>query len=714
MPEPYRVLVVANFPVNFSDGAAKRLVSIATNGPRCGVFTLVTVDSEQPLPYGFNLSDLERAATVVTVDPNRFTIQDGDFRDFALAPDLPPDTDVFNEIVEKVGDSAKRATTVKVPFARIAPPSTAWWSQSTSEGIAVPIGVTGATKRRQLALGKGTSQHALIAGKTGSGKSTLLHVLITNLALTYSPEEVELYLIDFKKGVEFKTYAQHQLPHARVIAIESEREFGLSVLQGLDDEMTRRGKLFRSVADAYGDVQNVAAYRQKTKQPLPRIMLIVDEFQEFFSDDAPLAQQAGQILDRLVRQGRSFGIHVLLGSQPLSGAYSLNRSTMDQMAVRIALQCSEADSRLILSDDNPAARLLSRPGEAIYNDANGLVEGNDPFQTVWLEDEEREVYLDGLHALAQSHRPTPGHRQIVFEGNAPADAAKNDPLADLVRVPSWPAAPRAIPAWLGEPIAIKEPTAAVFRRQAGSNLLVVGQHEEAALGMMMTAILSLAAQHAPTLEAGRFSILDLTPTDAPHVNRLKDLLSRLPHFPGTAQLAGRRDVPRVIAEVAEEVDRRLAADETSAAPIYLFVYGLMRARDLRQDESLGYSSFDSSYGDEPATPNPAKQFTAILREGPDLDIHTVVWCDTLANLNRTLDRRALSEFDMRVALQMGEDDSSNLVDSPAASRLGPHRALFFSEEQGRLEKFRPYGLPDEAWLGWVGEHLRARAAPSVT
>src|SRR5207253_774321 len=93
------------------------------------------------------------------------------------------------------------------------------------------------------------------------------------------------------------------------------------------------------------------------------------------------------LLDRLVRQGRAFGVHVLLGSQSLGGAYALARSTLGQMAVRIALQCSESDAHLILSEENSAARLLSRPGEAVYNDANGLVEGNHFFQVVWLADE---------------------------------------------------------------------------------------------------------------------------------------------------------------------------------------------------------------------------------------------------------------------------------------------------------------------------------------
>src|SRR5262249_17856752 len=233
-----------------------------------------------------------------------------------------------------------------------------------------------------------------------------------------SPDEVELYLIDFKKGVEFKTYAAHELPHARVVAIESEREFGLSVLQRLDAELRARGEHFRAVG-----AQDLSAYRQAAPGArAPRTLLIVDEFQEFFVEDDRLAAEAAQLLDRLVRQGRAFGMHVLLGSQTLGGAYSLARSTIDQMAVRIALQCSEADAHLVLSKDNAAARLLSRPGEAIYNSANGLIEGNDLFQVVWLPDERREQILAQLDKRAA---PKKRESQLVFEGNAPAEVQKN-------------------------------------------------------------------------------------------------------------------------------------------------------------------------------------------------------------------------------------------------------------------------------------------------
>jgi hypothetical protein len=86
-----------------------------------------------------------------------------------------------------------------------------------------------------------------------------------------------------------------------------------------------------------------------------------------------------------------------------------------------------------------------------------------------------------------------------------------------------------------------------------------------------------------------------------------------------------------------------------------------------------------------------------------------VWCDTLNNLQRSFDRQTLRELAMRVVFQLSVADSSNLIDNPAASKLGVHRALFANEDEGRLEKFRPYGVPPEEWLARVGDELARRA-----
>ena len=691
--EPFRFLVVADFPVRFNEAAARRLLSIAESGPRCGVHVLVSVDTRQEMPQGIDLKDLERHCAVLRWREGRVRWHDPDQGNFPLTLDEPPPPDVFSEVVRVAGRNAEGASRVEVPFSFLAPSPERVWRADSAEGVAIPLGRAGATKIQQLKLGSGTAQHVLVAGKTGSGKSTLLHAMIVSAALQYPPDQLELYLIDFKKGVEFKAYVTHQLPHARVIAVESEREFGLSVLQRLDEELKVRGDLFREAG-----AQDVASFRRaRPDRPMPRILLVVDEFQEFFVDDDKLAQEAALLLDRLVRQGRAFGIHVHLGSQTLAGAYTLARATIGQMAVRIALQCSEADASLILSDDNTAARLLSRPGEAIYNDANGRLEGNDIFQVVWLPDNERERYLRGMSELALQ-RGIPLVPPIVFEGSAAPDPAANEPLNALLDAPSYPdPMPRTGTAWLGAPIAIKGPTAVTFRRQAGAHLLIVGQNDEAALGLMLTALLGLAAHR---LDA-RFTVLDGTPSDDQRAGRLAQLLELLPH---EANAPSWGQIDASIAEVANEAARRRDLGVTDAPPWYVAIHDLQRFRMLRKaDDDF---SFSSSPSDQPASPG--ENLGTILRDGPVHGVHTLIWSDTLNSLNRTFDRATLRELEHRVLFQMSSGDSSTLIDSPLANRLGMQRALLVSEEAGLSEKFRPYAPPSPTWLRDAARRLRQR------
>jgi DNA segregation ATPase FtsK/SpoIIIE-like protein len=506
----------------------------------------------------------------------------------------------------------------------------------------------------------------------------------------YSPDEVEFYLVDFKKGVEFKTYATNDLPHARAIAVESDREFGLSVLQRIDAELARRGELFRKAG-----VQDLASYRAATNEKMPRTLLIIDEFQEFFSEDDKLAQDSAVLIDRLVRQGRAFGIHVLLGSQTIGGTSGLSRSTIGQMAIRIALQTSEADSQLILGDNNSAARLLARPGEAIYNDAGGLVENNSPFQVAWLPDDQRDSYLKAVREKVKSNGGiTRREPAIVFEGNAPADITKNRRLLAVLQSKELPSnqPPRA---WLGDPVAIKDPTAVTFRRQAGANVMMVGQQEEAAMALMASAITSLAAQNP----SAKFCVLDGAPADSPLAQvmpRVRDAL------PNDVKLIEYRATEEAIAELYGEFQHRQSAGGANPPPIYLLVYGLQRYRALRKSED---SSFSFGSSDEEKKPQPDKQFTEILRDGPPAGIHTLVWCDTAAALERTLERSAMREFDNRILFQMSAADSSNLIDSPLGNKLGANRALLYSEEQGTSEKFRPYALPSDRWLAYVKQQL---------
>jgi len=679
--EPYRYLVIADFPANFTEDAAARLTSIIDAGARCGVFVVMLVDPAAKLPPGFDLRELRSRAIVLEGRrEGGFRVNDPGMRDLPFEPDAPPGETQTVELLRMVGEGAIAAGRVEVSYSVVEPREDQYWSRSCAEELRVPVGRAGATKAQELRLGRGTSQHVLVAGKTGSGKSTLLHVLATSAMLWHAPSEVEFYLVDFKKGVEFKPYASGELPHIRAVAIESDREFGLSVLQRLDGELRRRGDLFRQRG-----VQSLSQFRERfPDDAMPRSILIIDEFQEFFVEDDRIAQDASLLLDRLVRQGRAFGIHVLLASQTLSGAYTLARSTVGQMAVRIALRCSETDSYLILSEDNGAARLLARPGEAIYNDANGLVEGNNPFQVAWLDDDERHVVLDKVAALARRHR-VHFEEPVFFEGNAAADPARNRQLRRAAREHARPIAPLA---WLGEPVSIKEPTGAVMRRRGGANLLIVGQRSETAAAMLASAAISLAAQHdADGPRAASFLVVDGTPEDDPLSGRIAQALAPLPH---AVRPISWRDAPNAVAEAHAAMLEREAANRTDGPAVYLVLHGLHWLRSLRRREDDLSFSFDK----EDKGPAPDQQLKRVLIDGPRLGVFVLAWCDTVGSLTRAMDRASIAEFGNRVLMQMSANDSSMLIESTSAARLGLHRAIFFDEERGAEEKFRPYGLPE--------------------
>jgi DNA segregation ATPase FtsK/SpoIIIE, S-DNA-T family len=691
--EKYHVLVIADFPVGFSESSLRRLQSIAVSGPRCGVFLLVHRDRRQSVLDEAVVDDLREHSNWFEARPNGYQFGGLRWSGVKLIWDRHPDSQAAIDIIHQVGKASVDSNRVEVPFSQVVPKADELWSLETGSTLRVPIGRTGASKLQYLVLGKGTQQHALIAGKTGSGKSTLFHVLVTNLALWCRPDQVEFYLVDFKKGVEFKCYATHRLPHARVVAIESDREFGLSVLERVDQELRRRGDLFRQ----HG-VQDLASFQKlEETEPLPRTLVLIDEFQEYFVEDDRVAQNAAVLLDRIVRQGRAFGIHVILGSQTLGGAYTLARTTFAQMVVRVALQCDEADSYLIMDENNSAPRLLSRPGEGIYNDSGGAAEGNSPFQTVWLSDSERDSYLSQVSALVDE-RQWKGAEPVVFEGNAPAKVEENQELASRLR--SCPEGLPSLPeAWLGAPNSIKGPTAATFGLQNGSHLLVLGQNEEMALSLVLCSLVSLAAQYP--VDAAEFVIVDAFPDHS----RQREILDRvLAVLPQRTRTLRDNSLDELMAGLGRDLDIRSGTTETSPAT-FLVVIGLQSFKKLRPEDE-----FSLSVSDDSTEINPGDVLDRIVKEGPSVGVRALVTVDSYNSSQRFLSRKALSEFEMRVLFQMSANDSAALIDSTKASQLGLHRALFYNERKGHLETFRPYAMPDGDWLAKVGRSLAGRAS----
>ena len=676
--ERYHFLVVADFPHGFSELAAKRLLSIAASGARCGVFLLIHHDQRADPPQGFRIDDLRRACLCLQSGIDGFHLKETTVKGLGLTLTKPPSPDLFARWIHQLGAANRDSNRIEVPFSFIAPSEEECWTITTAAELRVPIGRSGATKLQYLALGRGTCQHALIAGKTGSGKSTLFHIIVSNLSLWSSPDEVEFYLIDFKKGVEFKCYADRGLPHARVIAIESDREFGLSVLQRLDEELRRRGELFRAAG-----VQDLAGYRSKpSAETMPRTLLLIDEFQEFFTEDDAISQQAAVLLDRIVRQGRAFGIHAILGSQTLGGAFTLARATLGQMTVRIALACNEADAYLIMDDSNPAPRLLTRPGEGIYNDRAGAAEANSPFQVVWMDEDERNELLDHVAALdrEQGGKARP---RVVFEGNAPAEVTAEPLLAERLR--SAPA--RGLPqVFLGAPNSIKGPTEVTFAKQSGNHLLIVGQRDDAVDALIVVSLRLLRAQFGDGIRLVLIDSRFATPDDSPFRLAVEHI--------GGIECPDAHGMAPLLAELASGLKAAVdGAGTDPEKPVVLFIPNLHRHRKLRHEDDYSFSL------DAEAEAKPSDSLQEIILEGPPWGYHLVTSLDSYNNVTRTLGRKAAGEFEKKVLFQMSAADSASLIDTGKASELGLNRALLYDEAAGTIEIFRPYTMPGMEWFG---------------
>ena len=687
--EAYRVLILADYPQGISDESVRRLRRLIEAGSRCGIYVIIGHDLSLPGPIDPNQSELRGQIDRIiwSNEKGRWSWINHPLDRFDIRWDSPPDAETATRLVREVGARARQAMRVEVPFSVVAPADGAIWSQSTARGVDIPLGRAGARQLQSLKLGEGTSQHVLLAGRTGSGKSTLLHAIVTNAALRYSPDELELYLIDFKKGVEFKNYATRNMPHARVVAVESEREFGLSVLEKLDRELTERGERFRRAG-----VQDVAGFRANVPgELLPRILLVVDEFQELFNEDDRIASDSAALLDRLVRQGRAFGIHAILGSQSMAGAYAIARSTMGQMGVRIALQCNESDSRLILSEDNPAARMLSRPGEAIYNDANGLVEGNHLFQAVWISDQDRETRLAAIHKTAAEkgwHRREP---MIVFEGQATGDLARNKYLSQAFAVRgSLPES--AVPVfWPGETVTISDPPPVRFGRETGANLLVVGRQGPDVRAMLASGLLGVAA-------TSRSAIVKIAESPTAGETGLADLVKDLPI---KVERIAPASLKAELTNIWNDLHDRQDDPGKAGAPLILVINDIARLRDLRKsDDDYGFGGFG---GGAPPAPSPTKMVYEILRDGPAVGIHTIFWTDSAISMQNCSERNSMNEFGTIIVYQTTAADSTHFLDNAAATKLQRWQALLVRPVESESTKIRPYGLLEEsAWREWLG------------
>ena len=660
---PYHVLVLAGLPAGLDGQAAELLTDLARNGPRAGLYILATLDPGLPPPRGFDPGALTPLSTNLGLDPHGdLTWDDPDFGRSVIEPDQMPLASRANPWLDAVGAAASSAAR-ELTFGRIAIGPGRRWAGATTDGLDVQIGVDGKGEPQRFVMGVRGVHHGLVGGDVRMGKTNLLHVLISQLALYYPPEELELYLLDFKE-VEFDAYLTERLPHARAITSRTDREFGLSMLRRFHDEIDRRARLCREAR-----VTDLPDYRRETGQVLPRALVIMDEFQVLFSEEDRLAREAGRLLADIAKRGAAFGLHLLLATQSPGGPLAAYlRPVYEQMALRIALGCTQPSvSQAILGEGNDAATRLVHAGDAIYNDRRG--EGDNPVMRIaFLPTRERLALIAAIRELGGGREYPP---PASFDPDAPADFAPAFPG-------HWPAPGATMEAWLGEAIEIKPATSATFERYVRSNLLIVGG-EEHGHGLLLATALSAAVQRSPA--DVDFTVAEFTRPSSPSHGFFHPL-RQLPH---EVRIADRRTAGAALDDLLDDLDARLAETGGAARPERFFlIAGLHRWHELLAEGDYGRPSETSA------------RLVRLADKGPDAGIHVVAWSDGYATAERALRRAGLAHFGLRAVLRVPSPaESDSLLGVSAAASLDDDRALYRDTEwpAEQVEKFKPYSVP---------------------
>ena len=253
-------------------------------------------------------------------------------------------------------------------------PEKQWVRREGRARLAAPFAVTPEGRPVVLDIKESAQQgmgpHGLLIGATGSGKSEVLRTLVLALALTHSPEQLNLVLVDFKGGATFAGMAD--LPHvsAMISNLESELSLVDRMQDALQGEMVRRQEMLRQAGN-YANVSDYEADRLAGKHeypPLPALFIVLDEFTEMLM----AKPEFGEVFIMIGRLGRSLSVHLLLASQKMDLGKA--RGLESHLSYRIALKTfTENDSREVLGIPD-AAKLPPLPGSGFLKaGGDGLV-----------------------------------------------------------------------------------------------------------------------------------------------------------------------------------------------------------------------------------------------------------------------------------------------------------------------------------------------------
>lgn len=724
---PHLFFIMDAYPEGFHDSSRKKFEKIISNGARCGISVIVTMDKGAVEGFVASMRNLGLKGNeygLIFCGKNEEELVFDTIRGPFLINDMYERRQPYVESVLRILEASRNVDNrfesvfdLSVPFGQM--DSTKW--------VTVPFTINARGKVGSLCLGSHTYYaNALLSGSAGSGKSTLLHMLINSIIMNYTPEDVQLWLVDYKL-VEFFCYTQGTPPHIKFIGLDRSSEFTYSFIDHIKTEMDRRLKLFTE-----SGVANIVDYKKKYgKDSLARIIIIIDEF-HVMTNQIQGTEYAVK-LEEFLKEARAAGMTCVFSDQVVStGLRGLTEAGRMQIRTRLAMSNDdpqEIKETLALSGGEWNIRPMGQGEVTIKRYVDGInAEGNKVTQVSL--DCEKVIYISGemreiVCARAAEAFPK-GEEPLIVNGKARA-------AADWKMIEAYDEEnERDGRSWLhlGKPSNLEKCFCIRLLRNFGQNVMSIGADADLQASLLFHAIASF--RHQPDRKI--YILAD--ESDDIYV-KYESRIRKLGREPDVELVNDYEGICRTVCELQQEMYSRrkrqkpenimvfwLGLDNMALEfsyyppnkPASLAQIGGTASRKKRTATSIedSLSEFDKSFAamfgetmdsaenelqpedeteEEETLYNASEDIGELTGEGPKRGIHHFVLLPSVLPLKKARFIR-LENFVCKIGFQMDDDSSLDYFGkSRLTKELSPEQAVYY--DGGKIVRnFLPYMLTE--------------------
>ena len=560
-----------------------------------------------------------------------------------------------------------------------------------SNGIYIDVGRKGKDEM-QFYLNLVSHVHSFIIGQSGSGKSVFLHNIIGGAMLKYAPEDLQLYLLDFKLGgVEFNRYKGAK--HVKALLVDnSDPQVTLEILRELRGSMTERGKLLRSAG-----VNNIGEYNKIHQQDrIPHVLVVADECHEMFKADDSIPRlvrnEISDIVIKIAKEGRSQGVHLVFATQTLSGT-EISSEIINNVSDFYLLKCAQTDSERLVPNSSAITSELST-GQIYYHHVDEQVK----FQAYYTDKQMAEKLIATIVEKANDHK---SNGEFYFNG------AQMFYMDEAVKELMQTVKGKSPVAFMGKAIDISQKDLYIkLNEDFSENVLLLGLNDQeqvtrTTMNLFVSLMMSAKLKHKDIA----FKVIDCLNNEEGEVHELIfDLENE-----GYCDIIERRQRSKFFKELAQSIQNGTAGETI------LMILGQDRFRELKMDLELEdgndskssdddmMSISDDFFGDSSSSSSKIRTYrdalNVILDKGPDYGVHTLLQIEKASNLlfeDYITPKVVFQKFKHLVMLKSDETAgvTLHLNDDIRLEKLSSDwdrlRAYYYSEESDSYTLFTPY------------------------